>query len=107
MKNIDNISSPPATPLPTQSKMVNKVWNWAHPLVFGCSDQLLLNKFLSSALEESPGSVFRNVWVSVCQPFYLRCFKSDFDAVKSKFCLLIEYIKINEYEDDLNNEDNL
>ena len=24
------------------------------------------------------------------QNFYLRCFKSDFDAVKSKFCLVIE-----------------
>ena len=27
------------------------------------------------------------------QNFYLRCFKSDFDAVKSKFGLLIEWIE--------------
>ena len=28
------------------------------------------------------------------QNFYVRCFKSDFDAVKSKFGLLIKWIKI-------------
>ena len=28
------------------------------------------------------------------QNFYLRCFKSDFDAVKGKFGLLIEYIEM-------------
>ena len=28
------------------------------------------------------------------QNFYLRCFKSDFDAVKSKFGLLIELIEM-------------
>ena len=27
------------------------------------------------------------------QKFYLRCFRSDFDAVKSKFGLLIEWIE--------------
>ena len=27
------------------------------------------------------------------QNFYLKCFKSDFDAIKSKFDLLIELIK--------------
>ena len=48
------------------------------------------------------------------QKFYLRCFNSDFDAVKSKFALLIELINqttSNEYElkneDDFKNEDNL
>ena len=34
------------------------------------------------------------------QNFYLRCFKSDFDAVKSKFGLL-------KNENDLKNEDDL
>ena len=48
------------------------------------------------------------------QKFYLRCFTSDFDDVKSKFDLLIKKIEktaSNEYEikneDDLKNEDNL
>ena len=54
------------------------------------------------------------------QIFYLGCFKSDFDAIKSKFGLLIEKIKKtpqiednleneddHKNEDDLKNEDNL
>ena len=54
------------------------------------------------------------------QNHYLRCFKPDFDAVKSKFGLLIEYIKKTtpkwrwpqkwiqpKKRDDLKNEDDL
>ena len=41
--------------------------------------------------------------------FYPRCFKSYFDAVKSKFGLLIDHISRRQpqNEGDLNNEDNL
>ena len=31
------------------------------------------------------------------QKFYLRCFKSDFDAVKSKFGLLIEFVQFIQF----------
>ena len=49
----------------------------------------------ASCITHHASYIMHQYWTQQChtQKFYLRCFNSDFDAVKSKFGLLIEKIK--------------
>ena len=54
------------------------------------SGTLLIQLGVLSLAEQSHTQIFSLAEQCHTQKLYLRCFKSDFDAVKSKFGLLIE-----------------
>ena len=62
-------------------------WSVPHSRVFD------MTKNENNSRSVHSGHCHQQCWSLAEQKFYLRCFNSDFDAVKSKCSLLIEYIK--------------